>query len=139
MYVCLNVCIFSMCGKVLMEARGYQIPWNWNYRWLWATWVMPRTESESYARTGALNCSAISPAFLLIYLFSIRLCLLYLPIAQVPCEIYNRNFCIFVFLCMCISGLSQFVQILYTTSFFLTELFHFSKSFIIIIFYMKKN
>lgn len=36
MYVWLHVCLVP-----LEVRRGYQIPWNWNYGWLWTTmWVL---------------------------------------------------------------------------------------------------
>ena len=46
-----------------MSVWGCQIPWNWNYRQLWAaTWVLG-IEPRSFGRAAtALNCWAVSPA-----------------------------------------------------------------------------
>jgi hypothetical protein len=33
-FVCMNVCVW--CAVPKQVKRGYQIPWNWNYIWLWA-------------------------------------------------------------------------------------------------------
>lgn len=46
-------CSYLMCSVPVEARKGYQIPWDWSDRWLWATlWVLGM----------ALNCWAEYPA-----------------------------------------------------------------------------
>lgn len=37
-YVYMCLWLYTMCMRVLMEARKCWIPWSWCYKWFWATW-----------------------------------------------------------------------------------------------------
>lgn len=60
--MCMSLCRHAWVHcLVLTEAKSrLQIPWNWGYRWLWATVLMLETKLKSYfARiSGALNSRA---------------------------------------------------------------------------------
>jgi hypothetical protein len=55
---------FASCMYVCMPSkirRRHRIPWNWNYRWLWAAMWVLGTKPKSSARAGrALNHWAIT-------------------------------------------------------------------------------
>lgn len=53
MCVCVHVCAHAV--------RGHRVPWNWSYKWFWATWHECWTELGSSGRASALHCCAISP------------------------------------------------------------------------------
>jgi hypothetical protein len=60
MYVCGPECI---C--VPHVSRGPQIPWNWSYRWLWATmWVLGIEPGSYWREACALSHWAIPPVLL---------------------------------------------------------------------------
>lgn len=65
-YGCFNcTSVYQVCVCLVpMEARrGYWIPWDWNYRWLWAVmWVLGVGFGSFTKATSALNCWTISPA-----------------------------------------------------------------------------
>ena len=56
-------------GCVIPEVRrGHQIPWNWNYRWLWATmWVLGIKPGGSGRAASALNHWANFPVLFLTF------------------------------------------------------------------------
>jgi hypothetical protein len=61
-FACMNAC--TLCAYLgPMEARrGHQMPWNWSYKWLWASmWVMQTKPGSSPRVASELNW-AISPA-----------------------------------------------------------------------------
>lgn len=40
-----------VCVSVFVEARrGYQVPWNWNYGWLWAAMWVLRTQIQVFCK-----------------------------------------------------------------------------------------
>ena len=71
-YACL--CMLCACLVPTEARRGHRLPWNWSYRWLWATvWVL-RIEPISGRVASVLNCWAISPVpypQTLLYMFQV--------------------------------------------------------------------
>lgn len=39
-FACLYIYVSCMCLVLREVRRGCQILWNWNYRWLWTTWLL---------------------------------------------------------------------------------------------------
>lgn len=50
-FACMSVCVLHVFLVSMEVRRGYQIPWNWNYRILWTTMLELATKSGSFART----------------------------------------------------------------------------------------
>lgn len=46
-FVSIYACVLHACLVLLDSGGGCWIPWNWNYRWLWATMLGPGTKPRS--------------------------------------------------------------------------------------------
>lgn len=52
-----------VCLVTEKTRRGFHIPWNWKYIWLWAViWLLGTEPRTSWRAISALNHKAISPA-----------------------------------------------------------------------------
>jgi hypothetical protein len=61
----MHICAPHICSVCRVQ-RGHWIPWNWNYKGLWATpWVLGLKPRSSGRAVSALNCSAISPVLII--------------------------------------------------------------------------
>lgn len=81
------MCVWALhvCLVPMEVRRGYQIPWNWSYRYLWTTtWVMvPKSESSA----GATNMCSLAPDILFYYFLNAWSCY----IAQATCHSLGRS------------------------------------------------
>lgn len=59
--MCLCVVMYTACMQVPRENREQRIPWDWNYRQLWATWRRCGKQAEVFYKSSRhANYSAIS-------------------------------------------------------------------------------
>lgn len=83
-YLILCLWVFSLCTMCLPAGirRGHQIPWDWSFRWLWATVCALRVKPRSSTRIASAFKSHLSS------LFPVLLSLSQKPHHLTQCEAY---------------------------------------------------